>query len=118
MDPSLPAQYMTWSSLGTLAGAAGAVVAVANTARKLVKIDHPVVPFLVSLLVVYGVAFKGQQLSGIEDWIIGFLNGCLLFCTATGANDTLVAVSPKPVEQAKAFGARPVKWLQPWLTRE
>lgn len=115
MDAS---QYMTWTSLGTLTGAVVAVVVVGNTARTLLKWDSPFVAFAVSLVIVYGTAYRAGALAAMDDWAIAFLNACLLFCTATGANDAAVAAKPKPAGQAKAYGARPVTWLQPWLTRE
>ena len=107
---------MTWASLGTLAGAAVAVVVVANTVRKLTNWDSPWIPFIVSVLLVVGTTLPTGRLKEFTDWLLAGLNACLLFCTATGLNDQAVVVKIKVAGALRPFGARTVKWLQPWLT--
>lgn len=116
MNPeSLPQDYYTWESLRTLAIAAGAVIVVSNTLRTLLKFDSPWVPFLVSVgLTVFG-AYSAAKLESAPDWIITLLNSCLLFCTATGANQGLVAARPRVEGEQRPYGRRPVRWLSPWL---
>lgn len=115
MDPQSLQEYYTWKSLGTLAIAAGAVIVASNTFRTLLKIDSPWVPFVVSVgLTVIG-AYSAAKLKSAPDWIITFLNSCLLFCTATGANQGLVAARPRAEGELRPYGRRPVKWLSPWL---
>lgn len=112
---SLPQEYYTWESLGTLAIAAGAVIVVSNTVRTLLKFDSPWIPFITSVgLTVFG-AYSANRLDTAADWVISLLNSCLLFCTATGANQTLVAAKPTPVGVQRPYGRRPVKWLSSWL---
>jgi hypothetical protein len=112
---SLPQDYYTWQSLGTLAIAAGAVVVASNTLRMLLKIDSPWVPFLVSLgLTLFG-AYSAGQLASAPDWVIAVLNSCLLFCTATGANHGLVAAKPRLEGEQRPYGRRSVNWLSPWF---
>jgi hypothetical protein len=106
--------YFSWAGLGTLAGAVAAVVVVTNTVRQLLKIDTPWVAFVVSILVVYGVALGSHALNSVAGYIISFLNACLLFCSALGANQSLVA-GAKRAGDTQAFGTRQVRWLQPWL---
>ena len=115
MLESLPKDYYTWESLGTLAIASGAVVVVANTLRTLLKLDSPWVPFLVSLILTLVGAYTASKLASLQGWLIALLNSCLLFCTATGANQGLHAAKPRLEGTPQPFGRRPVKWLSPWL---
>jgi hypothetical protein len=110
--------YFTWAGLGTLAGAVAAVVVVSNTLRVLIKVDSPWIAFVVSLLMVYGFAIVNHQLGSIAGYIISFLNSCLLFCSATGANQSAVAAGTRRAGDPEAFGSRPVRWLQPWFRTE
>jgi len=116
MEPqSLPQAYYTWESLGTLTIAAGAVLVASNTIRTLLKLDSPWVPFLMALgLTLFG-AFSANRLHSVSEWVLGVLNACLLFCTATGANHGLVAAKPRLEGEAKPYGRRSVPWLSPWF---
>lgn len=112
MDPQ---NFYTWPSLGALTIAAGAVIVVANTVRTLLKLDSPWVAFVASAGIVFFGAFTSARLIGVPDYAIAFLNSCLLFCTATGANQALVAAKPQPEGKPRPYGRRPVKWLSPWI---
>ena len=108
-------EYFTWASLGTLAGAVAVVVVVTNTVRTLLKIDTPWVAFVVSILLVYGLAVANHALASISGYLISFFNASLLFCSATGANQSAGAASTRPAGDTEAYGTRPVRWLQPWF---
>jgi len=112
---SMPQDYYTWSSLRTLAIAAGAVVVVSNTLRTLLKLDTPWIAFGISLLLIYIGAYSTGHLSTASDWALSFLNACLLFCTATGANQAFVAAKPRMKGKPTPYGRRPVKWLSAWF---
>lgn len=109
-------EFFSWAGLGTLAGAVGAVVVVANTFRKLLNIDSLWVPLAVSALVVFAVAATQDQLNSLADYVIGFFNSCLLFCTALGLNDTVVAGGIKPATDTE-LPSRRVRLRQTWLAR-
>lgn len=109
--------FYTWESLGTLAIAAGAVVVVANTARTLLRVASPWVPFLISLLVTLAGAYGASRLESLPDWVIVILNSCLLFCTATGANQALNAAAPQAEGEARPYGKLHIKWLSPWFRK-
>jgi len=110
-------EFFSWAGLGSLSGAVAAVVVVTNTVRKLTKLDSVWVPFVVSVLVVYGLALVDKALANPAGWVIAFLNSCLLFCTALGVNDTLVQGAHRPAGDAVPFAARRVRWWQTWLRR-
>jgi hypothetical protein len=51
-------------------------------------------------------------------YFITFLNGCLLFCSAAGINETASKLAePTPPGTVKPQGAAPVKWLSSWYRR-
>lgn len=117
MLQSVPQDYYTWTSLGTLAVASGAVVVVANTARKLLKVDSPWVAFIFSVLLTFYGAYRSGALNAADGFVLAFLNSCLLFCAAAGVNQTAIELTPRPEGTPKPYGARPVRWLAPWLRR-
>lgn len=110
-------EFFSWSSLGTVAGAAFAVVVVGNTARKLLKIDSPWIPFLVSLLIALFGAYEAGKLATAPDYVLAFFNSCLLFWASTGMNQSAVELKPQPTGEMKPYGRGRVKWLSPWLKR-
>lgn len=109
--------FLTGKALGTFAGASTATVIVSNTVRYLRKKDV-VWPAAVS-----GLAFSalqssivGANWSNVSTYLLILLNGALLFCTALGANQTLVSVTkPEQRSDVTAQGAKPVPWLSSWL---
>jgi hypothetical protein len=114
----MPADFFTWGALGTLAAASGAVVVVSNTVRRFTRLTGPVVPFVVSLLITFGGGARSHALGDWDwsDWVITFLNSCLLFCTATGAQETVVAgaqgQAPSPLQP---HGAKPTPFWSSWV---
>ncbi|MDX6560058.1 MAG: hypothetical protein QOF72_3107 [Blastocatellia bacterium] len=112
----MAADFFNWQTLGTLAAASGAVVAVSNTIRRLTRLAGPTVPFVISLAITFAGAAQTSSLAKWSDWVLTFLNSCLLFCTATGAQEALVVgaegAAPKPLTP---HGAPPAKWLSSWL---
>lgn len=104
--------YYTWDSLQTLAIATGAVIVVSNTVRMLVNVDSPWIPFLVAVALTVGGGVAGGHVGSVSDGLLAFLNACLLFCTAAGANKTLLKIR---APRKPALSARPVTWLSDWL---
>src|ERR671914_1826993 len=110
--------YFTVTSLGTLTGASIAVVAVTNTVRKLSGREWTWLPFITSLLIIFVSAWTASSLNGPADWVMGFLNACLLYCTALGIQTTALTTlhataQPRAAGQEK-LQAAPVAWLSPW----
>lgn len=106
--------FFTHASLATFGGATLAVVVVTNTMRKAFKITTPIVPLAIALVVAYVVAGVTGALHQALDFLIVFLNGCLLFCTATGAQETVVAGASGDVTgQARSQSAVP--FVSSWL---
>lgn len=119
MIPLAQQDFFTPESLGTFAGASAAVFAIANAISYVVGRDWKVLPFLVSLGVSFALAAGGHALKGVDDWLVAFANGCLLFCTAVGIQITaLVTASGKEVSNRRKHAGRPRAsgpWLRSWM---
>jgi hypothetical protein len=109
--------FFTLESFGTLGGASLIVVVLTNTYRTLTKQDHPLIAFIAAELVAFICAWQAHALVDAFRTFVAFLNGCLLFCSALGLNETAVnAAKPAPAPgAAKPFGAARGKWLKSWF---
>lgn len=110
-------EFFTLGTLGTLAGATTIIIVVTNTARSVIGLRSPLVPFLISLLVTFGAAAAAETLSAWPSWVLAFFNSCLLFCTATGAQTTLVEGAKGKLggEMTTQSGQPKPRWLSDWL---
>lgn len=109
--------FITWTSLGTIAGASAAILVVSNTIRKIFGIRSPIVPFAVALIITFGGAYKAAgSLPNFYDCGLAFLNSCLLFCTATGGQEVIVDIkTTKPEGKPERHGKKKIKWFSSWL---
>lgn len=111
-------EFFTRESVLTFAGASGATLILTNTVRKLFRLETVWVPFAISLVLAFVIAGSTDALGGFLDVVLAILNGCLLFCTALGLQEGVVASATakeeeRPTRQAK----RPVPWLSSWVRR-
>jgi hypothetical protein len=104
--------FLTSKALGTFAGATGATLIVTNTARKLFNRELRVLPFFVALVFSYVSAQIVGKPDTFGDYALVFLNGCLLFLTAIGANDVVASTAQEGGINAQ--GSRQIRWLQSW----
>jgi hypothetical protein len=111
------ADFLTIKALGTFTGASTATVVVGNTLRYVLRKDIAWLPLVIAI------CFAALQ-SGVvgADWatfgtyLLIVLNGMLLFCTALGANQTLLAIAhPEDSGRVKVQGRARLNWLSPWL---
>ena len=107
--------FFTWTSIGTVAVAATVVVVVTNTLRKALGLRAPLVPFVVSLLVAFAGAAVAKTLAEWPDYLIAFFNACLLFCTATGAQETIIEGKKGSTGGGGLQSAKPLSWFSSWL---
>lgn len=114
---SSTSQFVTGASIGTFAGATGAVWGVSNALRQAFNIDRPFIPLLVSLAVSYGIVISSGSHS-VLDYALAFVNGCLLFLSAAGLQQTANA-DLKSGRGTRRHGRQRVTWFTPWIrTRE
>lgn len=110
--------FFTGESLGTFAGASVATVVVGNTLRKVVKRDLVAIPLIVAIIFAFVAAETTGTIEDVGDVGLILLNGCLLFCTALGIQETLISVTTSREEGvAVPHAARRVGWLDPWYRR-
>jgi hypothetical protein len=111
MAASLPDQFFTAVNIGSVAIATSAIIVVANTFYTLFKLPQKWTAIVVALLISY---LNVVLMEGVQwyDWVLAFLNGCLLFCCALGLNEIVVS-SKKPEEKdIKGFRGFFRTWLQ------
>lgn len=105
-------------SIGTLGGASFAIVVINAVARRMLKIDTPWLAFVLSLVIAFAGAQRSGHLRDLLDYLIAALNGCLIFFTALGLNETAEHTLNKPPPgTVKPHAARPKMWLQSWFVR-
>ncbi len=110
-------EFFTVASVSSLAVAASAVNVTANALYRYAKVDQKKTAFVGGLVIAYLNVFVKINPHWAE-WLVAFLNGCLLFCTAMGINDVLVAPArprrkgmlPSQVHEGKAFFTSWWKW--------
>ena len=108
--------FFTAKSLGTFAGAATATIIAANTIRFVIRKDVVVIPFLCALLFSWVQATTIGHPDTLGGYALIFLNGCLLFCTALGANQALVSVvHPQETTRLKPQGREKPPWFSGWV---
>jgi hypothetical protein len=106
--PSSP-DFLDQTTIGTMGGATAAVVAVCVVFRKAFKINHPLVPLIASFIISFALAVAKGSLNDPIGWVICIVNGCILFCAATGANETAAyAVTPRPAGEGEPQGGKPM----------
>ena len=87
-----PQQFLTWAVLATIGGGSVGVIAVTLMFKQF-GIDNLIVPAATSYLIILTLALTDGTLPGedLTSWLTGsllvFLNGAILFVTATGANE-------------------------------
>src|SRR6266853_6128019 len=85
-------QLITPATVATAGVATLAINAVTNTFDRLLKFPPKWTAF-VTALVVSGVLVGMQENRHWFDWLLGFLNACLLFCSALGINEAAAAAA-------------------------
>ncbi|KIO77725.1 hypothetical protein TH53_07235 [Pedobacter lusitanus] len=83
----IPGDFFTTASLGTLAGATGAVYIICSTIQKVFNFNPKWLALLVSVLISFAAALFTQPIENdISRYFIALLNGFLIYATATGTN--------------------------------
>lgn len=107
-----PQDLYTIAALATFTGSSGAVLVLYNTFRVLLRRESVWAGFIISLVVSFIVAYGTGALAG-DDVVIrlflAFLNACLLFTSALGAQELLANQQP-----AMKAAASPQFWSS-WL---
>lgn len=100
-------EFFTPEAVGQITGAVAAVTAVSVTIRKVTGFGSAIIPFVISMVVVYASAGASGTLSAIPwgefpsqpffqpllGWLLPVLNACLLFTAAIGATEVGGAIT-------------------------
>jgi len=101
---AIPGDFFTAASLGTLAGATGAVYIICSTIQKVFNFNPKWLALLVSVLISFSAAFLTQtNENDISRYFIALLNGFLIYASATGTNQVF---GSKPDNNTRAAGFR------------
>jgi hypothetical protein len=112
----LEKNFFTVDTFGTVAGSTGIIVVVTNTVRAAFSTRHALIPVIVSLLVGFAGAALANKLGIWPEWLLAFFNSCLLFCTATGAAETIAAgTQGHLVGESELQSATPVRFFSSWF---
>jgi hypothetical protein len=102
MTAVLPTQPFTAVNIGSVTIATSAIIVVTNTLYMLFALPKKWVAFSLAIIIAYmNVIF--MQSPQWYDWLLAFLNACLLFCSALGMNQI---VSTKAITRDAGTGRR------------
>jgi len=97
----IPGDFFTAASLGTLAGATGAVYIICGTIQKVFNFNPKWLALLVSVLISYLGAYLTASVNDqVTKYIIALLNGFLIYASATGTNQVIGTQTGKTTQKA------------------
>ena len=103
MPDQAVAQFFTWGSLATLAGATGATFVVTNTLRTAFDFAPKWIGLVIAQFVCIATAYYAGKVG--SDYVIAILNGCLVFLSAAGASSAgAVIANPRPIDATSKGG--------------
>ena len=105
---TIPTEFFTPQSVFTFTGITGATLVVGITLQRAFNFNPRWFALLVAIaLCELGVWFSPN--AGAGDYLLGVLNGCLVFCTVAGGNQLIASATGQSV------AAQPRNWFTPWL---
>jgi membrane associated rhomboid family serine protease len=84
MDNSSIKDFFGPESIATFSGATGILWAICSAFRLLLRRNPVWLFFLAAMAVAYIGSYVAGTLHGVAAIFLGFVNGCLLFCTSSG----------------------------------
>lgn len=85
--------YVDRDTIKTFAESTAGILAVCVALRRAFRINHPLIPFALSLLLSFAIAGTDGTQHDLWSWVVAFVNGCLLYCAVIGANESAVAAA-------------------------
>lgn len=106
MSAGLPGQLFTAVNIGSVTIATSAIIVVTNTLYTLFRIQQKWTAFAMALIIAYlNVMFSDTP--QWYDWVLAFVNACLLFCSALGLNEIVIksgkAQTKEPLQEGRFF---------------
>ncbi|MER9228944.1 hypothetical protein NKI39_25590 [Mesorhizobium sp. M0664] len=104
MSSQLPNDFFTIQSMLTLSGATGATFVICNGLQQAFNFNPKWLGLLVAQLIVgAGVAASGGD--GLIAYLVGLINGFLVFCSAAGATSALGQGGPPAIARGEVAAA-------------
>lgn len=91
----LPTEFFSRTTILTLAGASGAVYVMTSTMQHAMNFNPRWLALLLSIALGIGGALT-LQVPMLVDYVVGLVNGCLIYCTTVGIS----SISAKPIPGA------------------
>jgi hypothetical protein len=111
MSAVLPGQLFTAVNIGSVTIATSAIIVVTNTLYTLFRLQQKWTAFAMALIIAYlNVLFSAEP--QWFDWILAFVNACLLFCSALGLNEIVVSSKKTTGKDVAEFSGFFRTWLQ------
>ena len=116
----LPKEFFTPESMLTLAGASGSTFVICNSLQRAFDFN----PRWLALLVAQAIVLVGTASSGataVPDYLVGVVNGFLVYLTAAGGTSAAGGSGGQPVARGAAERAAQVSpggrrgFLTPWF---
>ena len=106
MAAGLLGQLFTAVNIGSVTIATSAIIVVTNTLYTLFRLQQKWTAFAMALIIAYlNVLFS--DIPQWYDWVLAFVNACLLFCSALGLNEIVIksgkAQTKEPVQEGRFF---------------
>jgi hypothetical protein len=116
----MPAQdFFSADTLGTVAGSTAIILVITNTIRRVTQTRTPLIPLAISMIVGFAGAALAHKLGEWPEWVLAFFNSCLLFCTATGAQETIdTGARPQVGGGSELQKSTPVRFFSSWLRND
>jgi len=109
LQAGIPGDFFTTASLGTLAGATGAVYIICGTIQQVFNYNPKWLALLVSILISFLAAAVTVTNDGhLLKYTVALLNGFLIYATATGTNQVIGKagtgnIHPAGLRQARRY---------------
>jgi hypothetical protein len=92
----LPGELFTSASIITLTGATGAVYVICGALQRAFNFNPRWLALAISVCIALAGA-HATQTHHLVNYLVGIVNGCLIYCTATGVNSVFGGTSPASV---------------------
>jgi hypothetical protein len=134
VNVAIPQDFFTAGTMLTLTGATGATFIICNTIQRAFDFNPRWLGLVVAEIIVLSGVYGVSQ-GTLVDYLVGMVNGCLVFCSAAGATGALgsstqpgetrgttAAKAPVPPKLRGARGGSgtssataPRRFLSPWF---
>ena len=93
----LPGELFTAASIITLTGATGAVYVICGALQRAFDFNPKWLALAISVVIALAGAHATQS-HHLVNYLVALVNGCLIFCTATGVNNVFGPAQPPPAQ--------------------